>query len=103
MIVPLTKSVKGLVSNKFKLHNFGARASTSEESSYVGGLSHLAGGPFYGTDNFGALKLAKDYYNCPMAAYSVSANEHSTVMAFGNNKDLDAYRMLLSKFGYNSI
>lgn len=67
----------------FRLHDFGFRGVSSVESAAVGGAGHLVN--FYGTDNVAALLLARNYYNEPMAGFSIPAAEHSTITAWGIN------------------
>lgn len=64
----------------FKLHDFGYRGSTSEESSAIGGAAHLVN--FKGTDTLSAVNLLRDYYHCGMAGYSIPAAEHSTISSW---------------------
>jgi nicotinamide phosphoribosyltransferase len=80
----------------FKLHDFGARGVSSEESAQLGGLAHLVN--FSGTDNVSAVLAARRYYAEPMAAYSIPAAEHSTITAWGRDGELDAYRNMLTQF-----
>ena len=70
----------------FKLHDFGYRGASSEETACLGGMSHLVN--FMGTDTMGALLLTKDIYHAEQAGFSVPASEHSTTTAWkkGNEK-----------------
>lgn len=81
----------------FKLHDFGARGVSSEESAGVGGMAHLVN--FMGTDTVSALRYAREYYGEPMAGYSIPASEHSTITSWGREGELDAYRNMLRRFG----
>ena len=66
----------------FKLHDFGARGVSSQESAALGGAAHLVN--FMGTDTMEAISLLRDYYNEPgMPGFSISAMEHSTVTSWG--------------------
>lgn len=80
----------------FKLHDFGFRGSTSVESSGIGGTSHLVN--FLGTDTMSALMIARKYYNCPMAGFSIPAAEHSTITSWGREGEADAYRNMLKQY-----
>jgi nicotinamide phosphoribosyltransferase len=80
----------------FKLHDFGARGVSSLESAMLGGLSHLVN--FMGTDTMSALLGARVYYAEPMAGFSIPAAEHSTITAWGRDKEADAYRNMLRQF-----
>ena len=77
----------------FKLHDFGARGVSSMESAGLGGMGHLIN--FMGTDTVTALLYAKEYYNAPMAGFSIPAMEHSTVTSWGKDKEVDSYRNML--------
>lgn len=83
---------------QFAYHNFGARSCTSEEQSQVAGFAHLI--HFLGTDNFGSLFYAEDYYNQPIdiaAGYSVLATEHSvTTMNLEVNEEKFIYEAILA-------
>lgn len=78
----------------FKVHDFGFRGCSSPESAAIGGLGHLV--YFKGTDTVPALWLARNYYGEPMAGYSILASEHSTITSWGREREVDAYRNLLS-------
>jgi len=58
----------------FKLHDFGFRGSSSVESAAIGGAAHLVN--FQGTDTIASLIMARDYYGCKMAGFSIPAAEH---------------------------
>ena len=81
----------------FKLHDFGARGVSSNESAMLGGMAHLATGAM-GTDTVMALVGAQRYYDEPMAGYSIPAAEHSTITAWGEDGEVDAYRNMLKQF-----
>jgi nicotinamide phosphoribosyltransferase len=80
----------------FKVHDFGYRGSTSEESAGIGGSAHLVN--FMGTDTMAALRLARDYYGEPMAGFSIPAMEHSTVTSWGRGGEKAAYENMLDRF-----
>ncbi|WP_342316487.1 nicotinate phosphoribosyltransferase [Lysobacter sp. FW306-1B-D06B] len=80
----------------YKLHDFGARGVSSTESAAIGGLSHLVN--FRGTDTVSGLLAARVYYHEPMAAHSIPAAEHSTITAWGREREVDAYRNMLRQF-----
>ncbi|SDV47316.1 nicotinate phosphoribosyltransferase [Chitinasiproducens palmae] len=81
----------------FKLHDFGARGVSSTESSAIGGAAHLVS--FSGSDTVLGVIAANRYYNETMAAFSVPAAEHSTITAWGREREADAYRNMLRQFG----
>ena len=80
----------------FKLHDFGARGVSSMESAAIGGAAHLVN--FKGTDTVPALRLLRDYYQEDMAGFSIPAAEHSTITAWGRERELDAYANMLDQF-----
>jgi len=73
----------------FKLHNFGARGSACPEAAAIGGLAHLI--PFMGTDNVGALQIAREYYGYEekMAGFSIPATEHSNMTLKGKDGEFE--------------
>lgn len=77
----LHETADNLDSLQFKLHDFGYRGSTSCESAGIGGASHLVN--FKGTDTLAALLMARTYYNCDMAGFSIPAAEHRYVNLLG--------------------
>ena len=81
----------------FKLHDFGARGASSEETTAIGGLAHLVS--FMGTDNFSALVAARRYYGADMAGFSIPAAEHSTITSWGREGETAAYANMLKQFG----
>ena len=81
----------------FRLHDFGARGTTSFEQAGIGGLAHLVN--FQGTDTLTALLYARRFYDEPMAGYSIPAAEHATMTAWGEAGEADAFRNMLRKFG----
>lgn len=80
----------------FKLHDFGARGVSSNESAALGGLAHLVN--FQGTDTLMALVAARRWYDCEMAGFSIPAAEHSTITSWGRAHEVDAYRNMLAQF-----
>ena len=81
----------------FKLHDFGARGVSSQESAGIGGAAHLIN--FMGTDTIEGALTAMRYYNCDVPAFSIPAAEHSTITAFGKEGEVDAYRNMLKQYG----
>lgn len=80
----------------FKLHDFGFRGVSSVESAAIGGLAHLVN--FKGSDTIPALMAAREYYDEPMAGFSIPAAEHSTIISWGRDKEEDAFRNMLTQF-----
>lgn len=81
----------------FKLHDFGARGVSSAESAGLGAAAHLVN--FLGTDTVSGVLTARAYYGEPMAGYSIPAAEHSTITSWGRQREVDAYRNMLRRFG----
>lgn len=79
----------------FKLHDFGARGVSSEESAAIGSLAHLVN--FKGSDTISGILYGRKYYNEHMAALSIPAMEHSTVTSWGREGELDSYRNMIKK------
>jgi len=79
----------------FKLHDFGYRGVSSEETAAIGGAAHLVN--FLGTDTMAALALLRGYYAAPMAGFSIPAMEHSTVTSWGEAHEAEAYANMLGR------
>lgn len=90
-----TGDVNGL---NFKLHDFGARGVSSQESAAIGGASHLAAG-WQGSDTVEGVMLANKYYGEDMAAFSIPASEHSTITAWGPENEYAAFDNMIAQFG----
>jgi nicotinamide phosphoribosyltransferase len=86
-------STEGLA---FKLHDFGARGASSNETAALGGLAHLVN--FQGTDTVTALIAARRWYDSDMAGFSIPAAEHSTITSWGEKNEEAAYRNMLNQF-----
>lgn len=80
----------------FKLHDFGARGTSSGESAALGGMAHLVN--FQGTDTMEALLAARRYYGADMAGFSIPAAEHSTMTSWGRAREAEAYANMLDAF-----
>ncbi len=95
----LEKSADNLDSLPFKLHDFGARGTSSLETTALGGLAHLVN--FSGTDTISALIAGSRWYGMTneMPAFSIPAAEHSTITSWGRELEADAYANMLKQFG----
>lgn len=80
----------------FKLHDFGARGVSSEESAGIGGAAHLVS--FLGTDTLSAIRCSQRYYDAGVCGFSIPATEHSTITSWGREHELEAYRNVLEQF-----
>lgn len=80
----------------FKVHDFGSRGVSSQETAAIGGAAHLVN--FMGTDTMAALLLHRKFYHAPMAGFSIPAAEHSTITSWGRENEAEAYRNMLKNF-----
>jgi nicotinamide phosphoribosyltransferase len=83
----------------FKLHDFGSRGVSSQESAGLGGMAHLVN--FQGSDTIEGVRYANAFYGTKggMAAFSIPAAEHSTITSWGKEGELEAYRNMVKNFG----
>lgn len=81
----------------FKLHDFGSRGVSSQESAAIGGAAHLVN--FMGSDTLAGVYMANKYYKSEMAGFSIPAAEHSTITMWGKDKEVEAYRNMLKAYG----
>jgi nicotinamide phosphoribosyltransferase len=85
----------------FKLVDFGFRGVSSKESAAIGGAAHLIN--FLATDTMAAIQLLNQFYQADhtatnsleCAGYAIPASEHSTITAWGETHEVDAYRNML--------
>jgi nicotinamide phosphoribosyltransferase len=90
-------SVNGDAELPFKLHDFGARGGSSNETIRIGGAAHLVN--FMGTDTFQAALYAMKHYNTKnMPGFSINAAEHFTITTWGKENEAKAYKNMLNKF-----
>lgn len=80
----------------FKLHDFGSRGVSSQESACIGGAAHLVN--FMGSDTVVGVHTAMKYYGAEMPAFSIPAAEHSTITSWGREHEVDAYRNMLKQY-----
>lgn len=80
----------------FKLHDFGARGTSSRETAGRGGVAHLVNS--MGTDTIAGLAYARNYYGADMAGFSLPASEHSTMTAKGRVGELEQMERMLDLF-----
>lgn len=92
----LSNSGSSIEAGGFMLHDFGVRGVSCMEQAALGGAAHLMA--FDGTDNLPALAYLRDFYDCPMAGFSVPAAEHSTITSWGKSGEIDAYRNMLEQY-----
>lgn len=92
----LAETADDLSGLPFKLHDFGARGASSDESVAIGGLAHLVN--FMGTDSLSAILAARRFYAVDMPAFSIPAAEHSTITSWGRDGETAAYANMLKQF-----
>ena len=80
----------------FKLHDFGARGTSSLESAAIGGAAHLVN--FMGSDTISGVVYAREYYNAGVSGFSIPAAEHSTITSWGRDNEVKAYDNMLKQF-----
>lgn len=92
-----TTSCEPEASIMFKLHDFGARGVSSEESAEIGGAAHLVN--FCGSDTVSGVLAANKYYNNGMSGFGIPAMEHSSVTSWGKENESKSYANMLGRFG----
>lgn len=86
----------------YMLHDFGARGVSSLESAGIAGAAHLVN--FSGSDTITGILYARQYYGEKLAAKTVPAAEHSTIITWKKQREVEAYRNIMEKFkGYPII
>ena len=80
----------------FKLHDFGSRGVSSQESAAIGGAAHLVN--FKGTDTIASLSFLNKYYREKMAGFSIPASEHSTITSWSRDYEHLAYKNIIEKY-----
>lgn len=85
----------------FKLHSFGYRGSSTEETAAIGGAAELLS--FKGTDTIAGIVLANNYYDSGVCGFSINASEHSTITSWGKEHEVDAFSNMIKQFGKGGI
>jgi nicotinamide phosphoribosyltransferase len=81
----------------FKLHDFGYRGVSSEETAGIGAAAHLLN--FKGTDTLAGIVLLQNFYHASaMPGFSIPASEHSTMTVWGETKEVEAFRNMLTSY-----
>lgn len=82
----------------FKLHDFGYRGVSSEETAAIGAAGHLLN--FLGTDTIAGIRMAQQFYGMrnEMPGFSIPATEHSTITSWGELNEGDAFENLLDAY-----
>uniref|UniRef100_A0A8C7RFY0 Nicotinamide phosphoribosyltransferase n=1 Tax=Oncorhynchus mykiss TaxID=8022 RepID=A0A8C7RFY0_ONCMY len=83
---------------EYKLHDFGYRGVSSQETAGIGASAHLVN--FKGTDTVAGICVIKKYYGTkdPVPGFSVPAAEHSTITAWGKDHEKDAFEHIVRQF-----
>lgn len=87
-------NIRGMLG--FKCHDFGYRGVSSVETAAIGAAAHLIN--FMGTDTLAGIHLAREYYNEPMAGFSIPASEHSTMTIGGRDGEVRAMEQMLDRY-----
>jgi len=86
----------------FKLHDFGYRGVSSEETAAIGAAAHLIN--FKGTDTVAGIRMLQQFYgSSEMEGFSVPAAEHSTITAWGRENEAGAYQNMLRQFPHGIV
>jgi nicotinamide phosphoribosyltransferase len=86
----------------FKVHDFGYRGVSSEETAGIGAAAHLIN--FRGTDTVAGIRFLQQYYgSSEMEGFSIPAAEHSTIIAWGRENEVKAYDNMLRQFPQGTV
>lgn len=93
----LSLSANNTDSLPFKLHDFGYRGVSSEETAGLGAMAHLIN--FMGTDTLAGITYANKYYDANgMIAFSVPASEHSVACSYGPEMEEKYFLNMLEQY-----
>lgn len=97
----LVKSAPSLDSLPFKLHDFGYRGVSSNETAWAAAAAHLV--HFSGTDTIGALPWIREYYGGYDIGKSIRATEHSVMCSWGEANEERAILAALQGAPHNPV
>lgn len=80
----------------FKLHDFGYRGVSSNQTAGIGASAHLT--QFMGTDTLAGIVTTRKYYNSGCTGFSIPASEHSTITSWGKEGERDAFGNMLKQY-----
>ena len=80
----------------FKLHDFGYRGVSSNQTAGIGASAHLT--QFMGTDTLAGIVTTRKYYNSECTGFSIPASEHSTITSWGKDGERDAFGNMLKQY-----
>jgi nicotinamide phosphoribosyltransferase len=78
------------------ISDFGGRSTTSLEQTGLGGAAHLV--HFHMSDSLAGVRHARRYYGALMAGRSIPASEHTTMTAWGQSRETDAFSNMIDRF-----
>lgn len=82
----------------FRLVDFGARGTSSLESSMIGGAAHLVN--FLATDNIAGIICSMEYYySKEVTGFSIPASEHSVTTAWGKDREEEFFSNAIDVYG----
>jgi len=81
----------------FRLHDFGARGTTSFEQAGIGGAAPLL--HFIGTGTVARGLYAPPHYRAGMARLSIPPSPPSPMTSWGQDREADAYGNMIDRFG----
>lgn len=87
-------NVVGLNDPCYRVHDFGYRGVSSEESAALGSAGHLLS--FKGTDTPSGMVLLQQYYGWEQMSCSIPASEHSVIMS--HKSEEQAHAQILESF-----
>lgn len=79
-----------------RLTDFGARGVTTLEQAGIGGAAHLT--QFNQTDTLTGVLYARRFYGADMAGLSMPASEHTTMTAWGQDREIEAFSGMIDNF-----
>ncbi|MGG7519508.1 nicotinate phosphoribosyltransferase [Allorhizobium undicola] len=80
-----------------RLAEYGARGATSLEQAGIGGAANLL--LFENTDTLAAVMCTRRYYGAKMAGFSMPASEHTTMIAWGQEREAQSFAHMIDQFG----
>lgn len=82
----------------YKLHDFGYRGVSSQETAGIGASAHLVN--FKATDTIAGIRVIQKFYGTKdtVPGFSVPAAEHSTITAWGKDHEKDAFAHIAKQF-----
>nr|XP_053628118.1 nicotinamide phosphoribosyltransferase-like [Cherax quadricarinatus] len=80
-----------------QLHDTGYRGVSSVESAALGGAAHMIS--FKSSDTIAGTSMLRKYYHLKtVAGFSTPSSEHSTIISWGRERELDSHRHMLHTY-----